>query len=331
MGDKLQSILRSPLLLVLTIPLSLLYGLVIALRNLFYDLGIFKIHHVSIPVISVGNISTGGSGKTILVQSIARLFLKNNTRPAILSRGYGRNTSGLQIVSDGVNVMGSVDASGDEPYMMALNLPGVPVVVSENRVNGANYIHDNFTADVILLDDGFQHRRLHRDLNILLEDNSGSVVSHLLPWGDLRESSRAKRRADLILKSKSPVQDESDSELRILTSKTAFDLEGNTVHSDVVKDGFGVFSGLGNNEHFIRSIEDSFGPPTMVVSLPDHTAYSERDLQDIPLEECPAWITSQKDIIKLDQQLCSTHNILYLGVDCELPEMLLAKLKNYFK
>ena len=331
MTDQAQRFFRSPVFWVVTAPLSFLFGLLVSIRNLLYDFRILKTHQVGVPVISVGNISTGGSGKTILIQSLAKFFLENGRTPAILSRGYGRKTSGLQIVADAKNVIGSVRASGDEPYMMAINLPGVPVVVSEDRVSGAEYIEKNFSVDVILLDDGFQHRRLHRDLDILLKDNSGLVVPRLLPWGDLREGPGSVRRADVILKSKSQSVEGSDDEFKLAAPSKLVNHSAKPVGIEVLASGFGLFAGLGNNEAFFRFAEDAIGPPVLTVSLPDHSEYSEGDLRRIPLNECPVWVTTQKDMIKLSASMCETHHVYYLGVKGELPAVLLGALKHYLK
>ena len=133
--------------------LSFLYGAIITVRNLLYDLGIFKTHKVPTPIISVGNISTGGSGKTILVQALVEYFRDQNKQPAVLSRGYGRSTKGLLLVADKTTLRADPFSGGDEPFLIAQNHPGIPVVVAEDRVKGAHYLVDNFAPDVILLDD----------------------------------------------------------------------------------------------------------------------------------------------------------------------------------
>ena len=133
------------------VALSIKYGILVSLRNRAYDLGLFKTYKVKTPVISVGNISAGGSGKTILVQALIEHFLGLGKRPAVLSRGYGRSSKGVVVVADDIGLKATVKNSGDEPFLMATNYPGVPVVVSENRVAGARHLEDNFSPDVIII------------------------------------------------------------------------------------------------------------------------------------------------------------------------------------
>lgn len=331
MNSILEKTFRSSQLLPVRVLLSYLYHLIITIRNFCYDQNIFTSHRVRVPVISVGNISTGGTGKTILVQCLANHFLSSGMSPAILSRGYGRKTRGLQVVSDESTVTGSVSTSGDEPFLMATNLPNVPVIVSEDRVSGAEYLATKFSPDVIILDDAFQHRRISRDLDIVLEDKSGAVRPRLLPWGDLRESLGSTERADLVLTTKTPGSDHGEQEFKMVPSDSLFDHTGAAVSFDVVRNGFGVFSGLGNNDNFFSVVEDNIGPPTVAVPLADHCKYTDTDLARIPLAECPFWVTTQKDIIKLSPEVCTEHHILYLGVNGVLPKMLLDQLKHYFK
>lgn len=325
------NILSSSPLLPVRVFLSLVYNLIVSVRNKLYDWQFLKTHRTDVRVISIGNLSVGGTGKTILTQSLARHLQAGGFRPAVLSRGYGRKTKGLHVVSDGTNITGTVRTSGDEPYLMAANLTGVPVVVSEDRVAGAKHIGKQFAVDVIILDDGFQHRRIHRDLDILLEDRSGNVRPHLLPWGDLREPLSSKKRADLVLTSKSSPQPEGEHEFLIRPAFELSDHLGNGVSFNRVKDGFGAFSGLGNNDHFFRVVEDTIGPLVLAVPLPDHCDYSDSDLARIPFAKCPFWVTTQKDFIKLEPELCALHNILYLSVEGVLPGALLKSLKLHFK
>src|SRR5271170_106678 len=130
------------------------YGLVVWLRNRFYDRGIFKVHHLSVPVISIGNITMGGTGKTPTVIMVARALLHMGRRPAILTRGYGARCG----------------EKSDEVMVLTAECPQVPVVVNPDRVRGAEEAIQRHKADILILDDGFQHRRLARDMDIVLVD-----------------------------------------------------------------------------------------------------------------------------------------------------------------
>lgn len=194
--------------------LSLLYLVAIQIRFLLYRLRIFRGRSVTAWVISVGNISLGGTGKTPVVERLARLLHSRGRKVVIISRGYRRKTGPwlkrlkeklrgaptTRVVSDGRNILLNSRVAGDEPYMLAVNLEGVPVVINRNRAKGALYAIRRFKADTIILDDGFQHLGLKRDLDIVLVDAGCPFGNgHLFPRGFLREPPRNLARADLLL------------------------------------------------------------------------------------------------------------------------------------
>ncbi len=188
-----------PLVLIL-LPFSAVYALVAALRNRFYDLGILPSFAVSAKVVSVGNLTVGGTGKTPLVEALARFFLEQGHQVAVVSRGYGRAGKNTLTVSDGTSVLEDPSETGDEPLLLARHLPGVPVVVGADRVAAARKAVESFGSTLILLDDGFQHRRLKRDLDVVtLRRGSPFGNGLVLPAGPLREGKRALERADVIV------------------------------------------------------------------------------------------------------------------------------------
>ena len=214
-----QRLLSSPLRFLL-IPLSWLYGLMVSIRNRLYAAGVFKARRLPCRVISVGNVTVGGTGKTPAVIAIAKHLQQQNIRVAILLRGYKRaSRERVTIVSDGDRVCATLKESGDEAYMLARHLNGVPIVVGRRRYEAGRVALERFDVDVLLLDDGFQHRQLARDVDILTvpvgRDLVGSVERRmdgdpispssqyggekLLPAGDLREPFTALRRANIIL------------------------------------------------------------------------------------------------------------------------------------
>ncbi len=182
-------------------PLSPVYGMVVSLRNMLYDLGIFRSRTFPFPVICVGNITVGGTGKTPHVEYIAEL-LSQYGPVAVLSRGYLRQSRGFRVVGPG----DTVSEAGDEPLQMALRLPGVTVAVDRDRVHGINELHRLLPGlKAIILDDGFQHRAVRAGLNILLTDfNRLMTRDRLMPYGRLRESLRGIKRADIIVVTKTP-------------------------------------------------------------------------------------------------------------------------------
>lgn len=179
---------------------SSIYGAVARQRRAWYGSALSRQQRLQQPVISVGNLSVGGSGKTPLVAHLARLLLAAGERPAILSRGYGRRVKedGVTVVSDGGGVRSDLDRAGDEPLMLARELDGVPVLVSPQRYGAGRFAETKLGATVHLLDDGFQHLRLWRDVNLLVVDPA-DLADRVLPAGRLREPLSAASAADAVL------------------------------------------------------------------------------------------------------------------------------------
>jgi tetraacyldisaccharide 4'-kinase len=186
---------------ILLYPFSLLYGAVTGFRNFLYNNGVLKIHEFKIPVICVGNITVGGTGKTPHCEYIIDL-LRDNYHVSLLSRGYKRKSSGFLIASPEM----SPSDVGDEPLQICRKFPDIKVAVDRSRVNGVNSILKELPeTQVIILDDGFQHRKIKPGYSILLSDFSRLMIhDHILPYGDLRESVSNMFRADIILITKTP-------------------------------------------------------------------------------------------------------------------------------
>jgi tetraacyldisaccharide 4'-kinase len=179
--------------------LSGLYARVTQVRRRWYQNHRQRQRHLRAPVISVGNLTVGGSGKTPVVAALAQMLQDDGFRPAILSRGYGRRAGAdLVIVSDGVHVTATAEQSGDEPLMLARALPGVPVMVCADRYRAGLIAEERFGATVHLLDDGFQHVRLGRAVDLLLMSPS-DLGETVLPSGRLREPLAAAAAADAVL------------------------------------------------------------------------------------------------------------------------------------
>ncbi|WP_028911724.1 tetraacyldisaccharide 4'-kinase [Prevotella sp. MA2016] len=195
--------------------LSWFYGLGVGIRNMLFEMGILKSRSFSVPVISVGNITVGGTGKTPHVEYLIRL-LKDQFNVAVLSRGYKRKSSGF-VLSDKDTPMPMI---GDEPYQMKQKFPDVAVAVDRKRTRGISNLiaaDNGLDVDVILLDDAFQHRYVKPGINILLVDYHRLVIyDRLLPAGRLREPVRAKDRADIVIITKCP-RDLKPMEFRVVT------------------------------------------------------------------------------------------------------------------
>lgn len=182
-------------------PLSPLYSYLMAWRSHLYRNGFLKQHRLEVPVISVGNLILGGTGKTPLVQYIARMLQKHDHKPAILSRGYkGTAAAAVNVVSDTRKIFLKASEAGDEPRLLAEKLPGIPVITGKKRYVTGRFAIDSFDADTLILDDGFQHLALKRDLDLVLF-SAGKRLGNgrVLPGGDLREPLSALQRADAFI------------------------------------------------------------------------------------------------------------------------------------
>jgi len=190
----------------LLVPASLVYALVQHLRTGMYRSGLLTTRKLGRPVISIGNITVGGTGKTPVTAHIARLIMGQGLKVAVLSRGYGGTLEGqTAIVSDGHGIILTPEQCGDEPFLLAKGVPGLAVVIGTDRHAAGQLALERCNPDVFLLDDGFQHQRLHRDLNILLLDCTRPFGNGwTLPAGLLRESKGAAGRADLVVLTRCP-------------------------------------------------------------------------------------------------------------------------------
>ena len=199
------------------LPLSWLYGLGVKFRNMLFDMNILKSKSYAVPVISVGNITVGGTGKTPHVEYLIRL-LKDQFSVAMLSRGYKRKSSGYVLATPDT----PMKMIGDEPYQIKQKYPKVTVAVDAKRTRGIEHlIHDEETkeTDVILLDDAFQHRYVKPGVNILLVDYHRSIIyDKLMPAGRLREPLKGKDRADIVIVTKCP-KDLKPMDFRVLTKQ----------------------------------------------------------------------------------------------------------------
>ena len=301
------------------LPLSWIYAFGVVLRNIFFDREIFHAENVGVRVISVGNISTGGTGKTPVVESIARTVEGKGIKAGIISRGYKRSTRGLVEVSDGKSLKVTAEESGDEPHQLALHLPETVIIVDEDRAEGGRYAMSNLGVEVIILDDGFQHRAIHRDLDIVVIDASQSPFSmHMLPAGYRRDTYSSLKRANVVLLTKvkqstaiAPLEKRirKYSDAKIFTSsfsvaafrraKTKF-----SVNLESVKGKKAVaFCGIGQPESFRSSLEEIGVHVVSLMSFEDHHPYSKADLERVAAEQeklsAEYIVTTEKDMARL--------------------------------
>ena len=281
------------------LPLSYLYGGVAALRNYLYDRGFLKTYGVPVPVVSVGNLSAGGTGKTSLVRFLAG-ELSKKAHLCILLRGYKRSTKGALIVSEGKGpLVGHLEA-GDEAFMLAKLLKRVSVVVSEDRYEGALRAVRDLKAELILLDDGFQHRRLKRNLDIVLL-RKRDLSDRLLPAGLLREPLGSLKRADAIVLSYQDLEPFSfsfgDKKIFKMFRKD-WHFKDQTFAEIPLEELKGkeviAFAGLGSNEQFFATLKRLGFILKDTLSFPDHYHY-----RDFKPKKGEIYITTLKDMVKL--------------------------------
>ncbi len=296
-----------------------LYGGVIGLRIFLYRTGLLPTKRVDCHVVSVGNLTTGGTGKTPVVLYLAEQWQARGKRVGIVSRGYRRKKKdGVVLVSDGEQVLETAEAVGDEAYLMAERLKGIPVAVAADRYAGCRFLQSRFAVDVILLDDGFQHLRLHRDLNLLLVDATKPFGNgHLLPRGALREPLSQMQRADMVILTRADDQVELDKTMSTVsafglpTLQSCFQPTGlvnlktaeTRAHSELSGQSVLPVCGIGNPDAFLRQLADLGAKLESPMLFPDHHPYGPADLERIDRVAEAAglrWIvTTEKDAVKI--------------------------------
>lgn len=206
--------MHNPLSILLR-PAALGYRVIVQLRNTLFDRQLLPAWKSPVPIVSIGNLSVGGTGKTPLVDWVVKYYLSIGCKPAIISRGYRRESKGVQLVSDGQKVLLSSSESGDETAMLAWNNPDAIVIVAKKRKEAVQYLVKHFAArmpSVIILDDAFQHRQIQRELNIAIINASEPFLqARMLPEGRMREPLKNLSRADLIVLNKIDDQEKADA------------------------------------------------------------------------------------------------------------------------
>ncbi|MDR1056414.1 MAG: tetraacyldisaccharide 4'-kinase [Prevotellaceae bacterium] len=298
------------------VPLSVLYGIGVYIRNKLYDWKIFKSVHFEFPVINIGNVMVGGTGKTPHVEFLLS-FLTSKYTSAVLSRGYKRKSKGFRYVECTDNIY----MAGDEPLQIKQKYPHVTVAVDANRAEGINkLIKDNNAIQLIVLDDAFQHRKITVDLNIILVDyNKPVYTDHFLPWGQLRDNESQLRRAEIVIITKCP-DDIQPIDLRMMSNInvrpcqqlyfTSLEYsEKEPVFNDIdlpdtLLEGEGtvVVTGIASPAVFLNYVKKCFGKIRPLL-YPDHHNFTKADIQQICKEAQKAAIvlTTEKDSIRLRQ------------------------------
>ena len=318
------------------LPLALFYWGMISCRNLFYSRGFFISKKLPTKIISVGNITVGGTGKTPAAVFIVKALSEKGIKCAVLSRGYGRKTAGTQLVTDGITPVLDWRNYGDEPSLLAKLLPGVPIVVDSKRHRGGMFLVENFKPDIIILDDAFQHRSIERDLDIVLINSKDKKTDHkLLPYGLLREPLSSLRRANVLIFTKTNltqpdqllVQMAKSTKLPVLSS--TLDIIGFTSldgRPTSIKKGTKAvaLSAIADTSGFIKTIED-FGINVIKhFDFADHHSFKQSEVDQISSQmerlDSEIIITTEKDMVKIANLEVGLLKVYSIDVSFNLPE-----------
>lgn len=328
--------LQEKIIVTVMAPLSTVYGAFAYLHKLAYQKKFLPQNKLSCPVISVGNITVGGTGKTPIIISLANQLLAHNLKVGILSRGYKRkNNKSITVVCDGQGKYASLEDSGDEPLMLAKILSKAVVIAGQNRFLAGQKAISEYACDVILLDDAFQHWKLQRDYDIVLLDYNDELLNdNLLPAGRLREPLNALERAQHIIITKIPKnydQQKIDRLKHFIVKKSPNSsvslchFESESLHQliagkwadeplDKLKGlPMVAFCGLAKNQGFFNMIEDLGAKVLNKISFGDHHNYTNADIENLKkaLKSANAeyLVTTRKDLIKLENSPLSSRII----------------------
>lgn len=329
---------------IISSPFAFVYAVIIQLRNFLFDAKIFSATIVNAKVISIGNITVGGSGKTPAVLMLGKMLKENNKKIGVLSRGYGRNSFGYVLVSDGNEIKSSVGKCGDEIILVADEL-NVPAAVCEKRAKGAGQLLNDASVDTIILDDAFQHRWIHRDLDIVLVDQRfldkvDFVEQNPIPLGMMREPFESLERADIIIiNRKFSEKTEVPGKLKkfftgkeifhgYYSSQGIFDVK--THKSFAIEDFQGqkslVVCGIAKPYSFLNVLENNKIDIANKLLYPDHANYSTAEVQEIRKmfydTNSHSVLTTHKDAVKLTnfRKELDDIDIYYLKIELKIEE-----------
>ncbi len=317
-----------------------LYELAIRARILAYEQGLLKTHHLNAPVISVGNLTVGGTGKTPCVAFIALALRDAGHQVAILSRGYKRQTTDRVEVSDGKQILCLPAEAGDEPFLLAQSCPGIRVVVDQDRFAAGHWLEENRApVSAFILDDAYQHLRLARDLNLLLVDATEPLSqAAMIPFGRLREPLAELRRADAVIVTRSDQKFDRARLIKTIKKYATSNIPVFFAHHEMTR-----FRQLGSNN--IKSLSEFAGKNIAAVSgiakpdrfnedlqnaglkivyrrdFPDHHRYSSIEMTEVigaaQAKSAEAIIVTEKDAVNLPQELSQQSSLPVFAAQIE--------------
>ncbi len=293
-------------------PLSTIYGEVVAARNALYDRGLLQVRRLKGAVVSVGNLSAGGAGKTPFVLLLGGLLKARGVKFDVLSRGYGRKSSGVLLVDPA----GLPQHFGDEPLLMARRLQ-IPVVVGEDRFEAGRFAESKFGPQLHLLDDGFQHRSLARDFDIVLV-TAQDANDRLLPAGRLREPCTSIQRANAVVLTSGASPDSFP-----LAGKITWRVRRGIAPANIPPRPV-VFCGIARPQNFGLQLRAANIEPIAEAFYRDHHAYSEKDVRELlrlkQRSEAGGFVTTEKDAVNLGGYLSALEPIAVVPVKMELAD-----------
>src|SRR6202142_2522713 len=293
-------------------PLSSFFGLGVRVRNALYEHGLARSQQLSGPVVSVGNLSVGGSGKTPFVLLLGDLLKARGLKFDILSRGYGRKTRGVALVGPA----GSPHDFGDEPLLMCRRL-SVPGIVGESRYAAGAFAEQKFGPQLHLLDDGFQHRSLARDFDIVLVTPE-DARDRLLPAGRLREPLTSLRRADAVVLTSGALPEAFPLGQTLVWRARRGIVPTNVPAAPV------VFCGIARPKNFVAQLRTAGIEPIAEAFYRDHHAYTEQDIRDLldlrRRSEADGFVTTEKDAVNLGGYLAALAPLAVVPVKMELAD-----------
>jgi tetraacyldisaccharide 4'-kinase len=297
--------------------MSRAFRFLVGTRDRLYQSGVLQTYRLNHPVVSVGNLTVGGTGKTPLVILLAERFRDEGYRPVVLSRGYKRKSAGIVVVSTGDGPLVQWHESGDEPYLIAKRARGVSVVVGADRYAAGVLAEEKNLGDLFILDDGFQHRRLFRNVDLVTIDPAEWLAGErLLPSGRWREPKEALQRANAALVQRETIL--PDLPVPAFAIETHVDgiYKGSAPvpASSLKNHAITAFAGIAKPDRFFNSLESLGITPTWKKSFRDHHSYSEGDLRSLPGE---LFITTEKDAVRLES---IDPGVFHLRISARIPE-----------
>lgn len=308
--------------------LSYIYILITRFRNFLYDKGIIKPYKSKSFVISIGNIIAGGTGKTPVIIYLAQMLKNEGFKVGIVAGGYRRKSKGLLVVHDVGNISTTVDKAGDEAYMIAKEVR-TPLLIDDKKYMALMKMDELYDIDIVLIDDGFQHRKIYRDLDIVIINDKSIEETNLIPAGYLREEKKNLQRADTIL------YRDLAKDTEVVSNKDSLHFASNIKTEKITKDKAIIVTAIANPSNFINFLTENNAIIEKVFSFKDHHFFTQSEIDEIVVycksNNIENIYTTEKDFVKLEQYKLEfdNNNISLLSIELEIIFDNEIEFKNY--